>query len=94
MNNLNLSFSIQITHKLKIFNFMLNTKQKEVRSQKKEAKPSKKIIRTCIHSPFEFNMRTLDQNRSAELAHKILDIQPFVHVKCGIKSAIRKLRQQ
>lgn len=37
-------------------------------------------------------MRTLDQTKSQELAKSIIKISDILNVKCGIKSAIRKLR--
>ncbi|CAK73316.1 unnamed protein product (macronuclear) [Paramecium tetraurelia] len=58
----------------------------------------KQPIRTCLHQPFEYNFRTLDQYSSQDLVKCIQQIKndqelsQYVQTKVGIRSAIRKLR--
>ncbi|CAD8067929.1 unnamed protein product [Paramecium sonneborni] len=58
----------------------------------------KQPIRTCLHQPFEYNFRTLDQYTSQDLVKTIQSIindqelLSFLQIKVGIRSAIRKLR--
>ncbi|CAD8057820.1 unnamed protein product [Paramecium primaurelia] len=58
----------------------------------------KQPIRTCLHQPFEYNFRTLDQYASQDLVKSIQQIindqelSQYVSTKVGIRSAIRKLR--
>ncbi|CAD8150799.1 unnamed protein product [Paramecium octaurelia] len=58
----------------------------------------KQPIRTCLHQPFEYNFKTLDQYSSQDLVKCIQQIKndqelsQYVQTKVGIRSAIRKLR--
>ncbi|KAM3146417.1 hypothetical protein pb186bvf_001386 [Paramecium bursaria] len=56
----------------------------------------RKVIRTCLHQPFEFNIRTLDNLKSIQLVNLVqsLSNQDNIKIGLGMRTCIRQLRSE